>query len=374
MVTLAQSDGIPSNVYSIKPPVFNYLSELLHRSEKTPNLPKSNCEYIMFYDKLKAIFALVIPLRIRYSYQSGKLFHPEFFEEIEAFAEDANIELPPKFKKRLSKYIINIFPVLSLFSALRGERLSEKEKGTVLYLSGFIPLYDDLNDEEGFTHTQIMENAHGRKLISYEQTLLSFFYKKSEQGFGNSELFEKYLELAGKSQDESLEQKSPGNMSASELFKITTNKGGASLLFLRSALKNPFLPGEEEAVFAIGQFIQLMDDLFDTHKDTMAGIVTIPNSSKDIEALRELFDQLENSVCNAFAVLDYPDKNKRQFIAQFRFFVSSIWVCLDQFQNLQDASNGVFSPKSYTRSELICDLEKPTNLWSAFLYGWKGRR
>ncbi|GAB5557262.1 MAG: hypothetical protein SchgKO_14750 [Schleiferiaceae bacterium] len=330
----------------------------------------------MAYQKFKALTALVKPLKIRYAYQAGKPYHKDFFEEVKAFSAKENIELSDKFYLRLSKYIINILPVFEWFAALRNREISNEETLAGLFLAGFIPLYDDLNDDEGYTHEQIMAVALGSRISeanTTEEILLKYFYEQSQKHFGHPNLFEKYLEMAGASQDESLEQMA-GTLSREDLMRITTEKGGASLLFLRSALTHSYERGEEEAVFALGQFIQLMDDTFDTHKDTQAGIVTIPNSSTDVSVLRQLLISEYAKVEEAFNALSYPKSQIHQFIYQLRFFTSTLWVCLDQFEALQKTTGNVFTPKSYSRGQLICDMEKLPNMWSSFRYGWKGIR
>lgn len=322
--------------------------------------------------KIAALLSCVKPFYVRYEYQKGKRYHTTFFTETERFLLENDIEVGDKFYKRISKYLMNTQMVYLWFGTLRGEKLTAQEELTSLYLSGFIPMYDDFNDDHGLRHEDIMqllEKPYNQ--LASEQKLFKFFYEKSLEHFADKALFSHYLEKVGLSQNDSLEQKS-GDLGDEDLMKVTTDKGGYSLLFLRAALDYDISENERNAIFLLGQLIQLLDDLFDVYKDTLAGIKTVPNSAQDIKELRALFSSHFQQTVGAFEVLKYPAKNKAKFANQLRFFIAAGMVCLDQFELLQQQSNGVFSPTDYSRSQLICDMEKPSNMMNSLRYLFKG--
>jgi hypothetical protein len=55
------------------------------------------------------------------------------------------------------------------------------------------------------------------------------------------------------------------------------------------------------------------------------------------------------------------------------FGLARCFVCLDQYENLEKIS-GTFQPHTYSRQQLICDMEKPKNLLSSFSYFTKYKK
>ncbi len=322
--------------------------------------------------RLLTLLAHVRPVLVRYAYQKSWHVHRSFFRELKPFLQQMSESEQTILYKRISKYILNIHYIFGWFGVLRGKHLTRSERKVALYLSGFIPMYDDYNDDDGLNHEQIMTLlAKEREECTPKEQLFVYFYKQAIAHYADSDLFWKYLEKAGESQDESLQQ-FESTLRTEEIFDITTKKGGYSLLFLRGAMAQKMQKEESEAVFLLGQLIQLMDDIFDMHKDAMASISTLPTSTDDIKSLRHLFYSIYEQTLSRFNQLEYALIHRKKFEKYLRFFIAPTFVCLDQFAELQDKNDGKFDVKKYARKALICDMEHPANIWRSLRYYWKG--
>jgi len=322
--------------------------------------------------RLLTLLAHVRPVLVRYAYQKSWPVHRSFFREIKPFIQQMSETEQTILYKRISKYILNIQYIFGWFGVLRGKRLTHSEKKVAFYLSGFIPMYDDYNDDDGLNHEQIMTLlAKQREECTPKEQLFIYFYKQAIAHYDDTDLFWEYLEKAGASQDESLQQ-FDSTLSRKEIFDITTKKGGYSLLFLRGAMAHKMQTEEPKAVFLLGQLIQLMDDIFDIHKDATASISTLPTTTNDMKSLRPLFYSIYEQMLSRFNQLEYSLIHRKRFEKYLRFFIAPTFVCLDQFAELQDKSNGKFDVKKYDRKALICDMEQAANIWRSLRYYWNG--
>lgn len=65
---------------------------------------------------------------------------------------------------------------------------------------------------------------------------------------------------------------------------------------------------------------------------------------------------------------EYSTSKKQKVLRTISFGISRVFVALDQYQKLEEKGSGQFEPLRCTRQELICDMEKPINLWRSLGY------
>ena len=138
-------------------------------------------------------------------------------------------------------------------------------------------------------------------------------------------------------------------------------------------MEHEYRPGEQEAIYILGCLIQFTDDVFDVRRDYLGKIATLATTSKDIRKIRAEYEGLIYKSFDAFKKLDYPPRKLRRFFMQILLIVSRGMVCLNQLVRVQEKHGKFFQIEKYSRAELVCDMEKPINMFRSFWYclRWK---
>ena len=115
--------------------------------------------------------------------------------------------------------------------------------------------------------------------------------------------------------------------------------------------------------------MQLSNDIFDVYDDCQDGIYTLITTAKKISDIRELYLALLKEGTVAAYRSNDPRRNIKKFlgIISIGIFSRSL-VCFDQLEANEKRSGNVFTPRSYQRKELICDLDTGKNKWRSVKY------
>ncbi len=274
-------------------------------------------------------------------------------------------------KKITSYYGFGVPSVLGeLFCTLRGEIMTGIERKTSTWQGGLTGLFDDFFDKQEVSQEIIQELVYHSQYINPEdvnQALFQKFAKVVLENTPHEEFLYQAITNVYKAQQDSLLQKD-SNLDWERIKSITFNKGGYSIHFYRAIYKHPFAEGESAALYNLGALMQLANDIFDVYKDSQNKTYTLPTSCKNISQVREIFDDQMQVTLDSLWKMDYPEKNKHRAINKFMLGIARTWVALDQLQELESNTNGKFLLKEYTRKALICDMEKPRNLFRAVKY------
>lgn len=274
-----------------------------------------------------------------------------------------------KYRKRIYYHgmlgsITNVW-----FTVLRGKSQTRQEALAGFYLGAATAVYDDLFDRYDYTMDEsLVDLAEGQyKYGNITELLSKGFYDVILNNLKDATKFNFYLQKVGYEQEASKAQVG-GNLSIRAIRKITYDKGSYSVALSRSILQHDYATGEAEAVYILGQLIQLTDDVFDVRRDHLDGVDTLLTKTKDVLPIQKEYIQLIHDSFEAFYTLDYKSNNYLVFCMQIMFVVSRGLVALDQLVKAQERLNGVFDIEKMTREELVCDMEKPRNIWKSFLY------
>ncbi|MBI9038611.1 MAG: hypothetical protein JEY97_10800 [Bacteroidales bacterium] len=302
-------------------------------------------------------------------YVINKFRNRILINELNSHLKQTGHRLSSTHISRISFYTIQSCITNSWFSKLRGFATSKEEIKKGLYLGAFTPIYDDLMDSSGLTHSELIgfiENGNEKSSVSFR--LLQYLYNKLKKNTKDFRLFHHYFNIAGKAQTESLKQIKGKSLTNSELRKISFDKGGYFTLLYRSVLNNPLIENEEKAIYSLGNLLQLSNDIFDAYKDFHHKQQTLVNFSQNINNLNDEFLELTDSTIKQFCNLDYPSKNIKSALYEIIPVLARGIVCLDQFLKLQEKNNGLFEIEKFTRKELICDMEKIQNIKKCINY------
>jgi len=274
-----------------------------------------------------------------------------------------------KYRKRIYYHgmlgsITNVW-----FTVLRGKSQTRQEALAGFYLGAATAVYDDLFDHYDYTMDEsLVDLAEGQyKYGNITELLSKSFYDVILNNLKDPTKFNFYLQKVGYEQEASKAQVG-GNLSIEAIRKITYDKGSYSVALSRSILQHAYRPEEAEAVYILGKLIQLTDDVFDVRRDHLEGVDTLLTKTKDIRPIQKEYIQLIEDSFQAFHSLNYKQGNYLVFCMQVMFIVSRGLVALDQLVEAQKRLNGIFDIEKMTREELVCDMEKPRNIWKSFLY------
>ncbi len=280
-------------------------------------------------------------------------------------------ELGGKLQKRIWHYFFANRITTQWFATLHQVKPDTRELYAGYYLAAATPIADHMVDELNYTYEDICTILQKPSIDPLQKALFSLRIKANEFN-SDPELFDKYLDLTLRAQAESVLQNTHTNGS-SVLHNITWSKGGYALLLYRTALQTPISQQEKKAVFQLGGLMQLHNDLFDLYRDLQESIQTIPTTCRDISLLRAQFTEETNQTIQLFDQTPTHPIARKKFYLLMMLALNTGSICLDQYEQLQNKSGGIFNANAYSRNELICDMDRPYNIWKNILLtlNWK---
>ncbi len=278
-------------------------------------------------------------------------------------------------KKITNYYALGVPAVLgTMFSKLRGKRLSFRERLALTYLGGITGMFDDLFDRWNVDPSRIyllMDNPSSVKPANdFERLFLYWYEGKALQQVSDKLAFREACGPVFDAQKQSLRQLKHHKPSRDEIREITFFKGGVSLLFYRSAIELQANASEKEALYEAGALLQLGNDIFDVYKDLQSGVMTLATEAADIHLLKNEFVNQMHRTIYSFYRINRPVRSINGALHILMAGVSRCIVCLDQLQRLQNSGDGAFKPHAYKRKQLICDMEKPVNIFRMVRHHW----
>ena len=283
-------------------------------------------------------------------------------KELSSYLSKHQKHLTIDLKTRIESYTyIASIPNL-WFSGLRGYPPGKDEILANRYLGACTPVFDDLTDSGGYSFHKVLNAIEDNKGNMNESLLLlRYFNEKINEKAKNPDLFRHYLEKTTEAQMMSIRQKGSSKLTHEEIRDITYKKGGYATLLFRSLLSNKPVANEEEAIYHLGALLQMMNDIFDIYEDHRNGLQTLASVTNDINLLKHEYIELIDKTIILFRNLDYHPKRIRKTLDKIITVISRGCVCLNQLLALQ-GDKGNFDAGNFTRGDLICDMEKISNI------------
>ncbi|MDT8392392.1 MAG: hypothetical protein RQ761_01010 [Bacteroidales bacterium] len=256
------------------------------------------------------------------------------------------------------------------FCTLRGRAMSEKERLANTYQGALTGLFDDFFDKTNPDRDDILKMMNNPEVYHAQSSLERLFVdflSKVHKNIDNKQSFALTFRQVFDAQVESQAQMR-NDITLDQIRTITFSKGGHSLLFYRSVFENKLSDTEEEALFTAGGLMQLGNDIFDVWKDAPQNIKTLVTACENISKVREVFKEQMNKTLSLFEQTSFPRTNIRRYLHKLVLGISRCYVCLDQLEGLEKQSSGQFNPSAYSREEMICDMEKPLNMFRSVRY------
>ena len=245
---------------------------------------------------------------------------------------------------------------------------TERRAGTLIGACSV--LFDDFFDNSNLTDeyiTQLINNPKNIEPTNNSVKLAIQLYSKLLEGIQYSENIQQALNDVFQEQVRSKKQKN-SDLAEEEIRDITFTKGGTAFLLYRKAFGEISTRCEEKFYYTLGAIMQLENDIFDVYKDRQEGIRTLVTACHDIKPVRNLYLYLINELFEGAQQLPVNPKAVAKAMRVLMLVICRGLVCLDQLENLQKSTNNRFELMAYSRSELICDMEKPTNFMKMIHY------
>lgn len=294
-----------------------------------------------------------------------KYVRTELVPLLDKLQREAGLTFEPYLYKKITDYygLLTTGVLAASFSRLHGRKLSQSERQVSTWLGAMTPLFDDFFDrnlvDDGEISTMMAApfdfqtgDLHQRAILYFHQHILGHL--------GDLERYKALIQKVFQAQIDSRMQADP-SITDEALWKITYDKGGYSLLTYREVLAFPTDPEERAVIYQLGGILQLCNDIFDIYKDLQEGIITLPLRCQDFRALKARYLEETLDWIVRTRALPCPKPDIERFITFLLIVICRGLVALDQLIGLQQARGSSFSVEKCQRSELICDMARPSN-------------
>lgn len=256
------------------------------------------------------------------------------------------------------------------FCQLRGGKMTDKERWSITCLGAITGLFDDLFDRKNLSTEYVkhlLEHPTENETSIQNEKLLVRLYTLGLENSDKSEIIKRYALKVYDAQILSLQQENDG-LSEDELKKITFEKGGVSMPLYRCGLEGEINESEYNLLYNLGAIGQFENDIFDIYKDLNSKVRTLATTTKEINHLRKIYEDQINTIFRLIDATSFLPNNKLKFKHFTALVVCSGLVCLDMLQKLSKKNGNVFQPEIYERKDLICDMQRTSNILKVLKY------
>jgi hypothetical protein len=343
---------------------YAYLSLLKSITSVTPKGPNitdktglSNGQppAVSMYRVIRRLFALHRRLKQQEQYCKAQI--PVLLAEV---MRDAQHSFSPKEIQRIAKYYqLSLNVLCDNLYQLTGNELKEEEHKRIILLSVFMPLVDDLYDDQLLHHEQIISLVTAPEVYTPVNTadhVVKSLYLELLRLTPRRQLFIEYLQEGCKWENESLKQLSE-NITEEELYQITYNKSYYSLLLFYAILDHYPSPEMHQLLYPAAGLMQLTNDAFDVWKDVHNGLYTLPNLFRNFEQLQQLFLSEIASINRQLSQLPYPVQARQNYAITIHALNAMGWMSLEQLKRVTADVSTIEELKTLSRQELVCDMD-----------------
>ncbi len=279
----------------------------------------------------------------------------------------------PQVKKILHYYGLFIPSVLcASYKRLYGKKLTEEERKRVTLFGILTPVGDDLFDIDKldvesirtitFTPEQFEATTFTSKVAKEIQSyLLQSVPYQAQYVKAAKDVFEIQLQT--------IRQTDP-SITTCEIEEITYAKGGYSVIIYHQTLDEEASAEMLKALFNIGSLMQFANDCFDIYKDVQDGIYTLASRCSDYRQLKNTYIARVRETNRLIMALPYSRRKKEEFCVIMHAIIAQGLAAIDQMLRLQTKAGSPVDCKTLERKELICDMQKPSNVARWMYYAW----
>lgn len=283
---------------------------------------------------------------------------------VEKCCAKSNHTLTKDEQKKILKY----YPLLTIcgnadnYVLLKQRKLSKAEKRKLTLMSAMATVFDDLLDEEGW-NKEIVMKSFGAGLPIEEIPSKARFFLNLEEEFKKLDIPNAYyiaLDNAYHAQYESLKQ-THANLSKEETLHLSRNKNGKTSLLVTSLINGKWNENENIIIYQSGVLGQLMNDIFDTHKDYKECIYTMMSKITSVKELEEVYLNELDLLFHALKKTTLSKWQQYYLVRRLAPIFAFGLVGIERLYELENKYGTVNQFKSLGREELIFDMAKWEN-------------
>ena len=295
-----------------------------------------------------------------------------------AYVKQLEVSFNGKFDDQLIQKVakyqsIQLLFVANNFSKLYGRFNNDVEKERNLLFFLMSVLYDEIIDNQQMEEAELNELFYHSAQVNHENfnvKVLVYIHQKLLNQVSNKESYWDTIQKTHQAQVDSRNQFN-SNISLNEIIDITKRKGGYTLLMCRHYLVDPVDEKIDQCWYQLGGLIQMTNDLYDTHKDTLDGIHTFATHIKNFDTLNEVYEQQVNNFNTSINQLSCSIDKKIEFGINMSMIASFGYVAINQLKHLKSGSNTLPNFKEVNRKDLIIDMEKIKNIFKLIHFSYK---
>ncbi len=275
-------------------------------------------------------------------------------------------------KKIAVSYGIYLPMVCRPFARLTGKKISQDERIRFIHYFICSSLFDDFTDYALINEKQLYNlsfhyedyecHLFDETVFKESHRLLRVFVRDKNQ---YDEVSHKLFEAQERSKAQYRSQLSP-----EEIRRITFDKGGYAVLLCAFYMDYSSTPGLQECWYRLGTLIQLINDLYDIHKDLQDEITTLPNTMQNVLDFERFFIGEIEEMNKQIAGLPESFRRKQDFSLSMAGIYAFGLIALQQLKEIQGNATQMPNMADLDRKQLIIDMEKKQNLflWFKFTY------
>lgn len=327
---------------------------------------------MIFYYIINILHTPLVTIKILRDLHTQKKFIGHHFLQVLLEFQTENNSTPDIDCKRIINYYALAVPAIigEIHCTMHLKEMTNAERRAGTFMGACSVLFDDFFDNSNLTDeyiTQLINKPNDIEPGNDSVKLAIQLYSKLLEGVQHPESIQEALNVVFKEQVRSKKQKN-SDLTEDEIKDITFAKGGSAFLLYRKAFGEISTHSEVKFYHTLGAIMQLENDIFDVYKDRQEGIRTLVTACHDIKPVRNLYLYLIKELFELAQQLPFNPKAVSKAMRTLVLVICRGLVCLDQLEKLQRSTNNRFELMAYSRSELICDMEKPANLMKMIHY------
>ena len=280
----------------------------------------------------------------------------------------------PSLINKVSKYqSIQLHFVANAFSGLFNRKNNKLEVERNIQYFLMTVLYDELIDENKLEESRLNEMFYQPEKATphnfKERVLIAMHLKLLEQ-VTDKENYWDTIEKVHLAQKDSAKQFKT-ETSIEDIVDITKRKGGYSLLMCRHYLVDPKNEMIDQCWFHLGGLIQMTNDLYDTYKDTQAGIHTFANKSNSLKLIVATYEAQKKLLKTSIQQLPVSNKIKAAFCRNIAVIPAFGDIAIQQLKRIATNSSTLPNFNEIPRKSLIIDMELSANKYLLLKYAYK---
>ncbi len=266
-------------------------------------------------------------------------------------------------QKSIISYAIYTPIVCDAFMQLHGRYTNRAEKTRLVYYFVMASMYDDFFDNHILSVSEIEAltfSGDDYTPKSADEYLIRAIHRFLLNEVQQKQAYPGLFHDMFTAQKDSLQQ-FDATVTAGTLLSITHRKGGFAVLMCYFYMDVAGSTAEKNCWYILGTIIQMINDLFDTYKDSRAGIYTFANHFGSVAAIQQAYEKQVQLLKKEMRLIAATGKQKQLFNYTMAAVYCLGFLAIEQLQQIEERLGVLPNFTTLSRKDLIIDMEKYSN-------------